>query len=208
MDRATTESSRSSVLAVVFAVVREALDGSHRDLTTGNLRRAIVILAIPMILEMVMESLFGVVDMFFVARLGVDSLATVALTESVLVLVFGIALGLSMATTAFVARRIGEKDTEGAAVGAVQAIALGLLLSGVCGRLRDTLRARTVRLMGATEAVVAGRYAVHADSAGRVGHHISAVPDQRRISAARATRRSPCACSGSRTASTSCWTRA
>ena len=78
----------------VFAIIREALSGSHADFTEGNLRRAIVILAIPMILEMVMESLFGVVDMFFVARLGVDSLATVALTETLLTLVFGVALGL------------------------------------------------------------------------------------------------------------------
>src|ERR1700723_1270884 len=113
----------------VFAPIREALSGSQRDLTEGNLKRAIILLAIPMILEMLMESLFGVVDMFFVARLGVDSLATVALTESCLVLVFGIAMGLSMATTAFVARRTGEKDPAGAAVAAVQAIAVGLLLS-------------------------------------------------------------------------------
>jgi Na+-driven multidrug efflux pump len=75
--------------------VREALAGSHRDFTEGSLRRSIIVLAIPMILEMMMESLFGVVDMFFVARLGVDSLAAVALTESLLVLVFGIAMGLS-----------------------------------------------------------------------------------------------------------------
>src|SRR3954470_16455878 len=116
-----------------FALIREALAGSPRDYTEGNLRRAIVVLAIPMILEMVMESLFGVVDMFFVAKLGVDSLATVALTESCLVLIFGIAMGLSMATTAFVARRIGEKDPEGAAVAAVQAIALGILLAAAVG---------------------------------------------------------------------------
>src|SRR6202046_1884020 len=117
----------------VFATIREALSGSRRDLTEGNLKRAIVILAIPMILEMLMESLFGVVDMFFVARLGVDSLATVALTESCLVLVFGIAMGLSMATTAFVARRIGEKDSEGAALVAVQSIIIGLGISLIVG---------------------------------------------------------------------------
>ncbi len=150
MDPVTTTSSRSGV----FAVIREALNGSHRDLTKGNLRRAIVILAIPMILEMVMESLFGVVDMFFVARLGVDSLATVALTESVLALVFGVALGLSMATTAFVARRIGEKDAAGAAVGAVQSIVVGLMLSAIVAALGIFYAPELLRLMGGTEAVV------------------------------------------------------
>jgi len=113
-----------------------------------------VVLAIPMILEMVMESLFGVVDMFFVARLGVDSLATVALTESLLVVVFGISLGLSMATTAYVARRIGEKDPEGAAVGAVQAIAVGLLLAMVVGAAGIVWAPDLLSLMGATASVV------------------------------------------------------
>ena len=107
-----------------------------------------------MILEMVMESLFGVVDMFFVARLGVDSLATVALTESLLVLVFGVALGLSMATTAFVARRIGEKDPVGAAEGAVQSIALGLLMSVLVGAAAILYAPHLLALMGGTESVV------------------------------------------------------
>src|SRR4051795_6885854 len=103
-------------------MIREALSGEHRDYTSGKISRLIVLLAIPMVLEMLMESLFGVVDIYFVARLGADAVATVTLTESTLVLVFGIALGLSMATTAVVARRIGEKDPEGASVAAVQAI--------------------------------------------------------------------------------------
>src|ERR1700728_4471982 len=133
----------------IFATIREALSGSRRDLTEGNLKRAIIILAIPMILEMLMESLFGVVDMFFVARLGVDSLATVALTESCLVLVFGIAMGLRMATTAFVARRIGEKDPEGAAVAAVQAIAVGLLLSLAVSAAGIFFAPNLLALMGA-----------------------------------------------------------
>ena len=137
-----------------FAVVREALSGSHRDLTEGNLQRAIILLAIPMILEMVMESLFGIVDMFFVARLGVDSLATVALTESILVLVFGIAMGLSLATTAFVARRIGEKDPGGAAVAAVQAIALGILVSAIVAAVALSYAPSILTLMGASPAVV------------------------------------------------------
>jgi putative MATE family efflux protein len=138
----------------LLSLVREALGGSRRDYTEGSLRRSIVVLAIPMILEMAMESLFGVVDMFFVARLGVDSLATVALTESLLVLVFGIAMGLSMATTAYVARRIGEKDPEGAADGAVQAIAVGLLLAVVVGISAVLCAPQLLALMGASESVI------------------------------------------------------
>jgi Na+-driven multidrug efflux pump len=138
----------------IFATIREALSGSRRDLTEGNLKRAIILLAIPMILEMLMESLFGVVDMFFVARLGVDSLATVALTESCLVLVFGIAMGLSMATTAFVARRIGEKDPAGAAVAAVQAIAVGLLLSLVVSAAGIFFAPNLLAIMGASPSVI------------------------------------------------------
>jgi putative MATE family efflux protein len=107
-----------------------------------------------MVLEMVMESLFGVVDMFFVARLGVDSLAAAALTESMLVLVFGVAMGLSMATTAWVARRIGEKDPEGAAVGSVQAIAVGLAISIVVGIAALLWAPRLLSLMGADPSVV------------------------------------------------------
>src|SRR5271163_1180673 len=113
--------------------VREALRGSHQDYTAGSLNRSILLLAIPMVLEMVLESLFAVVDVFFVSRLGADAIATVGLTESVLTLVFAVALGLSMSTTAMVARRIGEKDENGAAVSAVQAIFLGLIASVALG---------------------------------------------------------------------------
>ena len=96
--------------------VREALRGSHQDYTAGSLNRSILLLAIPMVLEMVLESLFAVVDVFWVSRLGADAIATVGLTESVLTLVFAVGMGLGMSTTAMVARRIGEKDPEGAAV--------------------------------------------------------------------------------------------
>jgi putative MATE family efflux protein len=142
-------------LAGWLAIFREALSGSHRDFTEGNLRRAVISLAIPMILEMVMESLFGVVDMFFVARLGVDSLAAVALTESLLVLVFGVAMGLSMATTAYVARRIGEKDPEGAAIGSVQSIAVGIAVSALVGFAGILWAPHLLALMGATHSVIA-----------------------------------------------------
>jgi MATE family, multidrug efflux pump len=151
----STPAANTGVFVTIWATIRESLSGAHRDLTQGNLRRTIIILAIPMILEMLMESLFGIVDMFFVARLGVDSLATVALTESCLVLVFGIAMGLSMATTAFVARRIGEKDPEGAAIAAVQAIAVGLLLSVVVAAAGIFYAPNLLGIMGASPSVIA-----------------------------------------------------
>ena len=139
----------------VIASIRESLSGSHRDYTTGNIGRLIVLLAIPMVLEMLMESLFGIVDIYFVARLGPDSVATVMLTESNLVLVFGIALGLSMATTAVVARRIGEKDPEGAALASVQAIIIGLVISIIVGAIGIVFAPRLLGLMGASPEVIA-----------------------------------------------------
>ena len=109
--------------------VSRVLAGEERDYTTGKVSRAVVVLAIPMVLEMAMESVFAVVDVFFVARLSPNAVATVGLTESVLTLVFALCMGLSAATTAMVARRIGEHDPEAAAVAAVQSILVGLGIS-------------------------------------------------------------------------------
>src|ERR1700726_394751 len=117
----------------LWASLMEAVRGSHRDYTAGSLNRAILLLAVPMVLEMVLESLFGVVDVFWVGRLGASAIATVGLTESMLSLVFAVGMGLSLSTTAMVARRIGEKDPAGAAVAAVQAIALGVIVSLIIG---------------------------------------------------------------------------
>src|SRR5215467_11914937 len=111
----------------------EAVRGSHQDYTSGSLNRAILLLAVPMVLEMVLESLFAVVDVFFVGRLGANAVATVGLTESLLSLVFAVGIGLSMSTTAMVARRIGEKDPEDAAIAGVQAVVLGLAISVAIG---------------------------------------------------------------------------
>jgi putative MATE family efflux protein len=135
--------------------VAEALRGSHQDFTTGNLNRAILLLAIPMVLEMVLESLFAVVDVFWVGRLGADAVATVGLTESLLSLVFAIGLGLSLSTTAMVARRIGEKDPAGAAVAGVQAIAIGLAVAAILGIPCLFFAPDLLRLMGASPQVVA-----------------------------------------------------
>jgi putative MATE family efflux protein len=138
-----------------WASVREALRGSHQDYTAGSLNRSILLLAIPMVLEMVLESLFAVVDTVWVGRLGANAVATVGLTESILALVFAIGLGVSLSTTAMVARRIGEKDPEDAAISAVQAIVLGLLISLVLGIPAGIEAPHLLRLMGASPAIVA-----------------------------------------------------
>src|SRR5438477_6282825 len=141
--------------------VREAIRGSHQDYTSISLNRAIVLLAIPMILEMVLESLFAVVNVFWVAHLGANAVATVGLTESMLTLVFAVALGLGMSTTAMVARRIGEKDKDGASVAAVQSVAIGLMLSCLMGVPCLLYAPLLLRLMGASPEIVAvgGNYA-------------------------------------------------
>lgn len=138
----------------LLSSLREAIAGSHRDYTGIGIGRAIVLLAVPMVLEMVMESLFGVVDVFWVAHLGADAIAVVALTETALTLLFAIALGMSMAATAMVSRRIGEKDHAAAAVTAVQAIALGLAVSSVTGVLGYLFPSGILRILGASDAVV------------------------------------------------------
>src|ERR1700675_4743358 len=139
----------------LWSSIRESLRGSHQDFTTGNLNRAILLLAIPMVLEMVLESLFAVVDVFWVGRLGADAVATVGLTESLLSLVFAVGLGLSLSTTAMVARRIGEKDPTGAAVAGVQAIAIGLAFSAAVGIPCFLFAPQLLRLMGASPQIVA-----------------------------------------------------
>jgi len=113
--------------------LREALAGTGQDFTQGSLSRGIALLAIPTILEMSMESLFGVVDAFWVAGLGPDAMSAVGLTEALIVLVFAVAMGLATAASATVARRIGEKDSEGAAVAAVQGIACGIVVTIILG---------------------------------------------------------------------------
>src|SRR6266581_7769745 len=122
--------------ASAWATIREALRGSRQDYTEGPIGRAIVLLAVPMVLEMVLESVFAVVDVFWVAHLGADAVATVGLTESMLALLYALAIGLSMGAAATVARRVGEKDLDGAAKAAVSSIALGISVSvpiGIAG---------------------------------------------------------------------------
>jgi len=135
--------------ARLFAALREAVSGTRHDFTEGSLGRAILLLAIPMVLEMIMESLFGVVNVFFVAGLGSDAVSAVGMTESILTILFTVAMGLSMATTATIASRIGEKDTAGARASAAQAIGAGIIVSIVAGALGATFARQLLRAMGA-----------------------------------------------------------
>jgi putative MATE family efflux protein len=151
----TTPQSATAAQPSLWASVREALRGSHQDYTAGSLNRAILLLAIPMVLEMVLESLFAVVDVFWVGRLGADAVATVGLTESLLSLIFAIGIGLALSTTAMVARRIGEKDGDGAAVASVQAIFLGLFISLTIGVPCYIFAPRLLALMGGSPAIIA-----------------------------------------------------
>lgn len=138
----------------LWSTIREAVAGSERDYTEIGIGRAIILLSIPMVLEMAMESLFGIADVFFVSRLGADAVATVGITESLLTLIFALAMGLSMATTALVSRRIGEKDLEGAKRAAVQAIILGIIVSVPIALISVLFTRRLFGLMGASSEVI------------------------------------------------------
>src|SRR5271163_2573423 len=138
----------------LWSSLREAVMGTSQDFTEGSMARAIILLAVPMVLEMSMESLFGVVDVFWVSRLGADAVATVGLTETALTLVFVIALGLSMGATALVARRIGEKDEQAAGLVAVQAIIIGLVVSGTIAIFGYFFAPNLLHIMGASDSVV------------------------------------------------------
>ena len=136
--------------------LRDAVRGDHgHDYTRGSIRRSILLLAVPMVLEMLMESVFAVVDVFFVGRLGAAAVATVGLTESLLTLVYAMAMGLAMGAAAIVARRIGEGDREGAARAAVQAIAIAIGVSAALGVVGGTFAPRLLALMGAEPEVIA-----------------------------------------------------
>ena len=133
----------------IWSAIREALRGSHRDYTVGPIGRAVILLAIPMVLEMLMESLFAVADIYWISHLKIaDAVATVSLTESLLTFMYAIAIGLSIGAAAMVARRIGEKDPQGAARAAVQALVLGILVSLVFAAIGVPLAPKLLALMG------------------------------------------------------------
>ena len=138
----------------LWSAVKESIRGSHRDYTRGPIGRAILLLAVPMVLEMIMESVFAVVDIFWVSHLGTDAAATVGLTESLMTLVYALAIGLSIGAMAMIARRIGEKNPDGAARAAVQAIALALIVSIVIGAIGAPLAPKLLALMGGSPWVI------------------------------------------------------
>src|ERR1700761_1602099 len=141
--------------AGVIQTIRQALSGHQQDYTSGSIRRAVILASIPMILEMCMESVFALVDVFFVGRIGKEAVATVGLTESVLAIVYSIAWGLSMAATAMIARRIGEKNETGASHTAAQSIILALILTLVLSLSGAFLAPKILQVMGGSPQMVA-----------------------------------------------------
>lgn len=134
--------------------MRLALKGEHHDYTALTLNRAVLLLAVPMVLEMIMESLFAVVDVFWVSHLGRDAIAVVGLTESIMTLIYAVAIGTSIAATAIVARRIGEKDPARAAQAAGQILLLGVALATALGLVLGYFAPQLLRLMSAEPAVI------------------------------------------------------
>jgi putative MATE family efflux protein len=137
-----------------WSLLREAVRGSDRDFARLDLRRAIPLLAIPMVLEMALEAVFAIVDIYFVSRLGPDAIATVGLTESLVTIIYALGVGMAMPVTAMVARRFGEGDAEAASKVAGQALLLGLGLGLALGVPAPWIADDLLRLMGATPAVV------------------------------------------------------
>ena len=145
---------KPSTLSRIISIIRQSLNGEQFDYTQGSIRTAVFLLAIPMILELSLESVFALVDIFFVSKLGSNAIATVGLTESVITIVYSIAIGLSVAATAIVARRTGEKNPEGAAHAGVQSLLVALIII-VFTTLAGTIFASEIlSLMGASAEVV------------------------------------------------------
>lgn len=146
----TDESSKSSILSFIWGAIK----GTNQSYTSGSINRAIVLLAIPMILEMAMESLFAIVDTFFVSKISADAVATVGLTESVITLIYSIAIGISMAPMAMIARFIGEDNPEKASKVALQAIYMAVVIALLIGIPGAIYADDILRLMGGSETLI------------------------------------------------------
>src|SRR5258708_3399171 len=147
--------SQRSTFDRIYYIIRTSLNGEQSDYTQGSLSKAIFLLAIPMILELSLESVFALVDIFFVSKLGPNAIATVGLTESVITLVYSVAIGLSTAATAVVARRIGEKNPEAAAHAGAQSLIVALIVIVFTTVTGMVFAADILSLMGASPQVVA-----------------------------------------------------
>ena len=137
-----------------WKIFLEAIHGAPHDYTEGSISKAVILLGIPMVLEMLMESVFAITDIFFVGKLGPHAVATIGLTESLLTIVYTVSIGLSIGATALVARRVGEHDMEGAANTAVQTLVIGIVTSIILGVIGVIYTPELLRLMGATEDVI------------------------------------------------------
>ena len=138
----------------LFNDITEAISGSEQDFTEGKLSRAILLLSIPAVLEMVMESVFVIVDIYFVSKLGANAVATVGITESMVTVIYAIAIGLGTATTSLVSRRIGEKNPDAASVAAIQAILTGIVVSIIIGLPGAIFSKGLLGLMGASKPII------------------------------------------------------
>jgi putative MATE family efflux protein len=154
LDRLDDSSRAGPAPTGTWSTLREAMRGSRIDYTTAPVGRAVIMLAIPMVMEMAMESIFAIVDVFWVAHLGADAVATVGLTESLLTLIYTAAMGLSIGATALVARRTGAHDDEGAARAAGQSILLATAAATLIAVTAAPFAGSLLRLMGASDAVV------------------------------------------------------
>ena len=146
--------SSNNTLHSFFKTFLAAISGKESDFTNGSIKKAIFLLAIPMILEMMMESIFAIVDIAYVSKVSVNAVATIGLTESVITLIYALAIGLSMAATAIVARRVGEKNIEAAKKSAAQAIILGTAIAITLGVIGYYYNQDILRLMGAEPQVI------------------------------------------------------
>lgn len=149
---------QNNTIKNLFNHIKSALNGTEHDYTSGSLKQAIFLLAVPMVLEMLMESVFAIVDIFFVSKLGADAIATVGLTESLITVIYAIAFGLSTATAALISRRIGEKRPEEAAQVAYQAIITGLVISIFIAIAGVWFSRDLLKLMGANANIIANMW--------------------------------------------------
>lgn len=146
--------NNQNIITKSFLFFIEAVTGKQKDFTTGSIRRAVFMLSIPMILEMMMESIFAIVDIWYVSQVSENAVATIGLTESILTLVYAVAIGLSMAATAIVARRTGEKDREGANQAAAQIIFLGVFVAMIISAVGILYPKEILSLMGGSEELI------------------------------------------------------